>query len=215
VDLERCAGPEEAALLTAELLADRARPGAHLVLAGGSTFLRAYELAGPLADDGGWDGVHLWYGDERCVPFDDPESNHGQVRARLQAPGATWHPMPGPDGPQEGARAYARELDGVRPDLVLLGLGPDGHTLSLFPGSALLDSTDLVAGVEDSPKPPPQRITLTLAALRDSPLVLTVTGAGKADALARVLAGPDPAVPASLLPRARLTVVADREALGG
>jgi 6-phosphogluconolactonase len=167
-------------------------------------------LDGQLDD---WTGVHLWYGDERCVPFDDPDSNHGQVRARLRAPGAVWHPMPGPSGPQAGAAGYERELADVVFDLTHLGMGPDGHTASLFPDHPVLDAPGRAAGVSDSPKPPPERITLTLAALNGSRrIVLLVTGAEKADALARALGEPDRGTPASLLEARRLTVLADEAA---
>jgi 6-phosphogluconolactonase len=212
MELRRCATKEDAAGAAADLLAAAARPGAHLVLAGGSTYVRAYELAGPRV---AWDGVHLWYGDERCVPADHPDSNHGAARAALEAPGAIWHPMDGQAGPHGGAAAYVRELEPVPDfDLVLLGMGPDGHTLSLFPGHPQLRADGRVVGVTDSPKPPPERITLTLNALQGADLVLVVTGADKAGALTRVLAGPHDATPASLVPRERLTVVADAEALG-
>src|SRR4051812_12860259 len=80
--------------------AREARGDAHVCLAGGTTPVRCYALLDGLLDD--WSGVHLWYGDERCVPFDDPESNHGQIKQRLRARGAIWHPMPGTLGPAEG-----------------------------------------------------------------------------------------------------------------
>lgn len=207
VEVVRCADAGTAAAEVASRLGAAARPGAHVVLAGGSSFLRAYSLT--VAD---WDGVHLWYGDERCVPYDDPDSNHGQARERLRAPGAIWHPMP----PDQDAEGYERSLEGVAFDLVLLGMGPDGHTLSLFPGSPLLhERRRRVAAVSDSPKPPPRRLTLTLPALAGAPLLLLVTGRDKAPALARVLDGPDPGTPASLVPRECLVVVADAEALPG
>ena len=204
---------EAAAAWTADALSAAARPGAHLCLAGGSTPMRAYELLD--RREVAWKGVELWYGDERCVPPDHEDSNHGQARARLRAPGAVWHPMPGELGPEAGARAYEDELDTTILDLTLLGMGPDGHTASLFPEHPLLDAPGLAAGIADSPKPPPERITLTLGYLNPSHrIVLLVCGEEKRDALARVLDGPDRATPASLLSRDRLTVVADRAALG-
>jgi 6-phosphogluconolactonase len=190
------------------------RGAAHVCLAGGSTPMRCYEMLDQRLDD--WTGMHLWYGDERCVPYDDPESNHGQVVARLQARGALWHPMPATLGPEAGAAAYERELGDVVLDLTHLGMGPDGHTASLFPDHPLLDATTRVAGIHDSPKPPPERITLTLPALNGSrQIVLLLTGASKAQPLGRVLAGPDRGTPASLLDPARLLVLADREAAPG
>lgn len=188
--------------------AREARGVAHVCLAGGSTPMRCYELLDSQLDD--WSNVHLWYGDERCVPYDDPESNHGQVKERLKARGATWHPMPGTLGPAEGALEYGRELGPTILDITHLGMGPDGHTASLFPHHALLDAHGVAAGISDSPKPPPERITLTLPKLNESRrIVLLVTGEGKSDALARVTAGPDRGTPASLLDRSKLLVMAD------
>jgi 6-phosphogluconolactonase len=219
IQVQRVADADAAAAAAATLVADALAAGArHLVLAGGSTPMAAYGRLDDMALD--WEGVHLWYGDERCVPFEHPESNHGAVSAKLLAPGAIWHPMPGTLGPEAGAAAYAAELAEHGPpggafDLVLNGMGPDGHTASLFPDHDVLDATGVTAGVDDSPKPPPERITLTLSALNAGQrLVLLVTGAGKADALARVLAGPDRRTPSSLLARDRLLVLADAAALG-
>jgi 6-phosphogluconolactonase len=215
----RCADAEEVASRAADAIATavaaaRATKGvANLCLTGGSTPRRCYELLGPLLDS--WDDVHLWYGDERCVPPDDPEANARMVHEALLAPGAVEHRMPGELGPLRGAEAYAAELGDTVMDLTLNGMGPDGHTASLFPDHPLLDAIDPVAGVSDSPKPPPERITLTLPALNASHrLMLLVTGADKAPALARVLAGPDRGTPASLLDRDKLDVVADEASLG-
>lgn len=184
---------------------------AHIALAGGTTPLRCYELLDHAIRD--WSGVHLWYGDERCVPFDDPDSNHGQVKERLRAPGATWHPMPGTLGPTEGALEYARELGPTVLDVCHLGLGPDGHTASLFPRSPQLLATGVAVGVTDSPKPPPNRITLTLPKINGSRrIVLLVTGEGKFDALAGTRAPESQEIPASLLDRERLLIMADRAA---
>ncbi len=216
-DVRRLDDADACARATAALVADAVPGGArHVVLAGGTTPIAAYERLDAM--DLPWNGVHLWYGDERCVPFADPESNHGAVAAVLRAPGATWHPMPGTLGPGAGATAYAQELQAADAvfDLVLNGMGPDGHTASLFPDHAVLDAEGLTAGVTDSPKPPPERITLTLGALNAGRrLVLVVTGAGKAAALARVLTGPGRGTPSSLLAADRLTILADADALGG
>jgi 6-phosphogluconolactonase len=148
------------------------------------------------------------------VPPDDPESNHGQAAERLVAPGASWHRMPGELGPDQGAAQYGAELDGTILDLCLLGMGADGHTASLFPDHKLLGAGGIAIGVHDSPKPPPERITLTLDKINESHAVLLmVTGEEKRDALARVLEGPDRGTPASLIDRDRLTIVADEAAL--
>ena len=185
----------------------------HLGLAGGSTPRRAYELLGGLRSD--WSGVHLWFGDERCVPEGDEEANHHMASKVLDAPGATWHRIHGELGPDEAAAAYATQLGSTVLDLVLLGMGEDGHTASLFPGNPALDDDGIAVGVRGAPKPPPERVSLTLDCLNASRrIVLLTAGEGKREALARVLAGPDPDVPASLLERSRLTVVADAAALG-
>jgi 6-phosphogluconolactonase len=212
--------PEEVAQRTAEVLAtliDAARTvrgAAHVALSGGSSIAQAYRLLGALLPD--WRDVHLWYGDERCVPLDDPESTHRLATGTLDAPGATWHPLAVELGCDEAAARYADELDGTVLDVALNGMGPDGHTASLFPGHPALRADGVAVAVHDSPKPPPDRMTLTLRKLNESRrILLPVTGAQKAPMLARVLAGPDPDVPASLLARDRLEVIADGAALGG
>ncbi len=197
---------------------------AHLALSGGSTPRRTYEL---LADEPvDWSGVRVWFADERCVGPDDPESNYRLAAETLLAgasiPPQHIHRMRGELGPEEGARQYALELSEHAPasageqvpllDLVVLGIGPDGHVASLFPGAATLDAGEhaLCLGVSDSPKPPPERITLSLAVLRAAGrCMLLATGAGKSDAVNAMLAEPSHHVPASLLRRERLTVIVD------
>ena len=216
----RGADAEEVAQRAAEVFAttvDAARTvhgAAHVALSGGSTVGRVYELAGPMLPD--WRDVHLWFGDERCVPLDDEESNYRLAREHLDAPGATWHPVPADRSPEEAAAAYARELDGVHLDLAINGMGPDGHTASLFPGFEQVQERGTCFAVRASPKPPPDRITLSMEKLNAAQrILLVVTGAEKAPMLARVLQGPDPAVPASLLDRDALEIVADAAALDG
>jgi 6-phosphogluconolactonase len=218
VQLVRQPDPEALARHAARDLAQaiataRAERGvAHVCLAGGSTPMRCYELADLHLED--WTGVHLWYGDERCVPYDDPDSNHGQVKERLKARGAVWHPMPATLGPAEGAIEYSRELGSTVLDITHLGMGPDGHTASLFPDHPLLDAHGVACGISDSHKPPPERITLTLEKLNESRrIVLMVTGEGKSEALARGMAGPDRRTPVSLLDRTKLLIMADNAAV--
>jgi 6-phosphogluconolactonase len=199
---------------------------AHLALSGGTTPGRTYELLGAKPQE--LDGVDVWFADERCVAPDDEESNYRLAAQTLLAPAgiepARVHRMEGEAGPHEGARRYAEELGRQLPradtsppdvpvlDLIVLGIGPDGHVASLFPGAATLDAGEeaVCLGVEDSPKPPPERITLSLAVLRAArECLLLATGASKADAVAAMLAEPSRHVPASLLRRERLTVIAD------
>jgi 6-phosphogluconolactonase len=192
---------------------------AHLALSGGTTPGRTYELLG--AQPEALQDVEVWFADERCVAPDDPESNYRLAAETLLVGGAIpperVHRMRGEDGPLTGARAYGEELARVLPtppvlDVVLLGIGPDGHVASLFPGADALDAGDdaLCLGVHDSPKPPPERITLSLSVLRGAAeCVLLASGAGKADAVAAMLGEPSHHVPASLLRRGRLTVILD------
>jgi 6-phosphogluconolactonase len=196
---------------------------AHLALSGGTTPGRTYELLGAAPEE--LNGVEVWFADERCVAPEDAESNYRLAAETLlepaHVPPERVHRMRGEAGPQEGARLYAEELTrelgdaGAAPpvlDLIVLGIGPDGHVASLFPGAATLDAgADAVClGVRDSPKPPPERITLSLAMLRAArECMLLATGASKTDAVAAMLAEPCHHVPASLLRRERLTVMLD------
>ena len=196
----------------------------HIALAGGSTPQRAYELLGDM--QGSWCGVHLWLGDERCVPEDHPDSNTKMIREsllnRLRAPEPpTLHHVRGELLPEDAAWLYGYEIVramGERPvfDVVLLGMGPDGHTASLFPGheEAEAEAAPVIA-VRDSPKPPPHRITLTMPVLHRARFtLLLVTGAEKADALARVRAG-DPELPPGRLGDGLDEIVCDPAAAGG
>lgn len=206
---------------------------AHFALSGGTTPRTAYQALAGLLDD--WSAIELWYGDERCVPPDDPESTHLLVVESLLAhiPGDGARPIEhrvrGELGPETAAREYAEELRATVPaaepgglpalDISLVGIGEDGHTASLFPGHPEVEDSSgaLCLPVRNSPKPPPERVTLSLPVLRAARYsLLLVAGAGKADALAAALAGdgrdPDPRVPASLLVSERLHVVADAAA---
>lgn len=204
--------------------AQSARGAAHVSLAGGTTPRRAYELLPARLVDAAH--VDWWFGDERCVPPDDPESNYRLVAESLLAdtaiPPERVHRVHGEDPPPGAASAYAEELalavpagEGGVPvlDVAVLGLGEDGHTASLFPGDPALEVTDALVVPVVAVKPPPNRITLTLPVLRSArEVIILATGAGKRDAVSRVLAGPDPATPASLLADADVTLVVDGEA---
>lgn len=154
-----------------------------------------------------WSTVDVYYGDERCVPPDDPDSNHRLVATTLLdvvGPPRSDHPMYRSGPPDEAAAAYQQEVARL-PDLGLvhLGLGPDGHTASLFPRSAALSVDEpgcyVVANSDPLGHNPHDRITLTFAGIARARLVVvTVAGSDKHDALARVLAGED-------LPAGRVT----------
>lgn len=145
-----------------------------------------------------WTRVSLWFGDERFVPSDSPDRNVGQARAAfLDAVGATQvHAAPASDEVatvDEAATAYGEAFAAHAPDgfdVLMLGIGPDGHIASLFPGHPALEASGAVAvGVRDSPKPPPERVTLTFEALARADAVWFIaSGEGKAPAVARALA---------------------------
>ena len=210
----------EAARLVAERLVEQAQSGGSIVLTGGSTPRHAYEIAAELERD--WSRVELWWGDERCVPPDDQRSNYGMAKAalldRVEGEPAAVHRMQGELGRDEGVAEYKQELEGVDTfDLVLLGLGPDGHVASLFPGFPTLDVTsrDVVGSVAGH-EPFVDRISMTLpriCATRE--LLFLVAGEDKAEAAARALAGPPSrATPGSLARSAEGTTraVLDRAA---
>jgi 6-phosphogluconolactonase len=157
-------------------------------------------LAGDSSVD--WSRVEVWWGDERYVPADSPDRNALQARSALldalPLDPARVHEMPSAEsGDLEAAAAsYGDEVRASGSgafDVVMLGVGPDGHVASLFPGSPQLDVDDRIAvAVTDSPKPPPERISLTFAALNRTEAVwFLVSGGGKADAVAAALAGAD------------------------
>lgn len=208
-------------LRTAIADAGEARGAAHIAIAGGTTPRRTYELLAAQMDD--WNGVEIWFGDERAVGPDDPESNYRMAQETLLSgkAGPEVHRIEGERGPEEAAAAYASLLEGRLPgdrgvpvlDLALQGLGPDGHTASLFPGNPAVEAEGVCVAVHDAPKPPPDRITLTVPVLQAArSIVFLATGAEKAEAVQKLLAGPDPAVPSSLLGGDRTEVIVDREA---
>jgi 6-phosphogluconolactonase len=189
----------------------------HLALAGGSTPERCHELLAERDID--WSRVHIWESDERAVPPDDEESNFLMIRRslldRIEIPEENVHRVAGERGADAAAEAYEAELRPVGPlDVVMCGMGPDGHTMSLFPGHPEVGIEDrLVVAVHDSPKPPPDRVSFTLPVIREARhTMLLAAGGSKADALSRVLEGVDPAVPASLLRHGRLEIIADDDA---
>ena len=194
---------EHPAQLVAERLAYAARKGGHVVLTGGSTPRDAYELTAEIETD--WTRVELWWSDDRCVPENDERSNYGMAKAALLDHVRTGvvHPMRGELGRGEGARLYEQELGALeRFDLMLLGLGPDGHVASLFPDQPTLDEIERKAvGAEAKLDPFVDRITLTVPMLRRADEVLfLVTGSDKADAAWAAFGGEESrATPASLV----------------
>ena len=194
---------EAAAVAAAVLLVEAADADGSLVLAGGSTPRRAYELAAQRHLD--WGGAELWYGDDRCVPAQDERSNQRLVQEslldRVLVPPVV-HAIPTRLAPEAAATAYDAEVRGQILDLVLLGLGPDGHTASLFPHAPSLEERERLAlAVEPGLEPFVERITLTIPALESAGhVVFLVVGEGKADAVRRAFAEePSPATPASLV----------------
>jgi 6-phosphogluconolactonase len=203
-DVTVASDAEAAARRVAELLAEEASGGGEIVLTGGSTPGRAYELAAELEPD--WSSAGVWWGDERCVPPEDERSNFGLARRtlleNLEAEPGRVHRIRGEDPPTAAATAYEREVRGTTFDLLLLGLGPDGHVASLFPHSPGLDEANRLA-IPAEPKLEPyvERVTLTPPVLRAARrIVFLVTGEEKAEAVAKALAGPpDPGTPGSLI----------------
>jgi 6-phosphogluconolactonase len=189
---------EDPAAACAEMLAEAARAGQHICLTGGSTPKIAYRKAAALESD--WSRATVWFGDDRCVAPDDELSNYRLARESLldllPAGGApVAHRIPGEVGPHEGADDYERELRAEfgdvpvpRLDLMLLGLGPDAHVASMFPGQASLEVTDrLCVGVDEAGwKPYVPRITMTMPVLCAARrIVFLVAGDDKAEAVER------------------------------
>ncbi|MBC8448967.1 MAG: 6-phosphogluconolactonase [Chloroflexi bacterium] len=218
------AAAENFVVLAREAIAARGR--FLVALAGGSTPRAAYELLAtePFAASVDWTRVHLFWGDERCVPPDHPDSNYRMAREtlldRVQIPAANVHRMRCELAPQQAAAAYERELEKAlgedgRFDLILLGLGTDGHTASLFPGAAALGERErrvLAVYVE---KLKAWRVTLTLPVINTARhVIFLVSGTSKAETLARVRAS-EP-LPAGLVQpvAGRLLWLLDKDANG-
>ena len=212
------------------MMVGAAADGGHVVLTGGSTPKVAYEefVQAVTAVDVDLSRTTFWFGDERCVPPDDERSNYGMAKAALfdslgDRPVGRVVRMKGELGHDEGAADYERELEAAgRPefDLLLLGIGPDGHTASMVPDQeSLNERSRLVFGVEMSGLEPfVPRITMTFPALALARhVVVLAVGDSKADAIAAAFgpnAKPDHHVPSSLLPSTveQLTVLIDSAA---
>lgn len=218
VEIRVSTSAEAASREAAELLAGTTVRGGHVALSGGSTPRPAYEAAARLAPD--WSRVEVWWADERCVPPSDERSNYRLVREslldRLDRGAAIEHRIRGEVPPDQAADLYEAELKGVVFDLVLLGLGADGHTASLFPNDPALD--ELRRRAVPVRRADADRVTLTIPVLNAAgTVVFLVAGEEKAPAVARAFTGKsDPATPASLVRSASGTTIAclDRAAAG-
>jgi 6-phosphogluconolactonase len=195
---------DDPAATVGELLADQAKRGGSIVLTGGSSPGEAYERAAELEPD--WGRVTLWWGDERCVPPDDERSNYRLAEQtlldRLAVAPRAVHRIRGELQPADAAGELDRLLEAAELDLLLLGLGPDGHVASLFPGSPQLAVEDRRATSGPAGLAPwVARVTMTMPTLRSARrIVFLITGEEKADAVARAFQGDiTPDMPASLL----------------
>ncbi|ACT50342.1 6-phosphogluconolactonase [Methylovorus glucosotrophus] len=177
-----------------------ARGAFTIVLAGGNTPKQVYELLRHAKAD--WSKWHVYHNDDRCLPADHPERNSLMARQawldHVAIPADQIHDIPAERGPVEGAAAYAKTLQGLGEfDLVLLGLGEDGHTASLFPGHTWDDSVDAFP-VYNSPKPPAERVSISARRLSHTRAVIfLVTGAGKQEAVNNWRSGV--AIPATVI----------------
>jgi 6-phosphogluconolactonase len=192
-DLDRLYTLAERAIMGRCRDALRARGEFHLALAGGGTPRPLYErlFRGREAEGLDLSGLHIYWSDERCVPPDHAESNYRMAREtlldRLALPEAQIHRIHGEWPPEWAADAYERLLTGRRLDLILLGMGEDGHVASLFPGGPELEITDRRAVHTLRPNPPHKRISLTLPAINSARTVmLLVVGPAKARRLRQV-----------------------------
>lgn len=202
----------------------RDTPDTHVALAGGSTPAATYRAAVTKRRD--WDGVHMWLGDERLVAPDHADANVAMIRRELVGPAGV------PEGqfhiPDTGmqvdaaAEAYGARITRALPEgphhiprfsIVILGVGEDAHIASLFPNAPALAAATVCVGVWDAPKPPPERISLSLPVINAaSRRLIIATGAAKSPAVRAALGEPDPASPASMLEPANTTMIVDRAA---
>jgi 6-phosphogluconolactonase len=173
------------------VLASRGR--CHVALPGGST--PAACLSQLAAQPLPWERVHFYLTDERCLPRGDAERNDRMIEQHLwqaiTVSETNLHPIPAELGPETAARRYAILIDALeRLDIILLGMGEDGHTASLFPDNPALDDQRSVVPVHQAPKPPPERVSLGITTLRAAAeRVVLATGPGKRDATDQVKAG--------------------------
>jgi len=216
--------PEAFADLVVRAIAERAGPRFSLVLSGGPLARRCYERLADAAGAVDWLAVDVYIGDERMLGPDDPESNQHLVRQALIDPVGgvgSFHPMPTDADPEACAAAYQQTISEALAnggfDLVHLGMGPDGHTASLFPGAVSLEAGPdcfVVATEDPNGTNPFPRLTLTLPAINQAHrIVFTVSGAEKREAVARLRAGDD--IPAARVTAPQVEWLVDAAALAG
>jgi 6-phosphogluconolactonase len=216
VELQVVDDAELAAEAAAHLIAGAVDAAGQVGLSGGSSPRPAYERVAVLRPD--WSRAELWWIDERCVPPDDGRSNYRMIREALLdglSRPPVVHRIHGELAPEQAAEEYDAALDGVTLTLALLGIGPDGHTASLFPNSPALGETERHAvAAEAGLEPFVPRVTMTRPALAAAETVVyLVTGEGKADAVERAFTGPpSPKTPASLVRGQRTIAILDRTA---
>jgi len=199
MDIRKAPDPHALARQAAEYIAERVaavlsqREHCHLALAGGNTPRALYALLRGM--DLAWSRLHFWFGDERCLPAGDAQRNDTMAKevllAGLPVPQAQLHSIAAELGPEAAAQQYTEELSHIeRLDIVLLGLGEDGHTASLFPNNSALAMQNRAVAVHHAPKPPAQRVSLSLNCIREAgERVVIAAGKDKREALARILAG--------------------------
>jgi 6-phosphogluconolactonase len=204
---------------TAQRLAEAVRAGGHIGLSGGGTPGPAYTRAAELAPD--WSRVELWWIDDRAVPPDHDDSNyklvHETLLSHVAVPPRAVHRIHGELSPEEAAKRYDADLQGVVLDLAIMGIGPDGHTASLFPGGPELDErTRLAIATDAGMEPRVPRVTMTIPLLAETRLmVYLVCGADKAAPAARAFRqGPSARTPASLVRGRRTVAILDDAAAG-
>jgi 6-phosphogluconolactonase len=209
---------QEVAAIVSNRLAKAAQDGGNVVLTGGETPKLAYEHAAKQQAD--WSRIEVWWGDERCVPPDDDKSNYKLAKDALldkidPQPRAV-HRIRGELGKEAAADAYEAELGNASLDLLLLGVGPDGHVASLFPNAPTLGEERRVLPAEPGLEPFVDRVTLSVPALRSAmEIVFLLTGEDKADAARHAFVDePDEHTPASLVraDNGRTTAILDRAA---
>jgi len=204
-----------AQILTAAEAAIAERGRFKLVLAGGTTPEKVYRLLGKAAAD--WSKWYIYYGDERCLPADHADRNSmiatQTLLAQVPIPSAQIFTLPAELGPEEGALQYRQTVADALPfDMVLLGMGEDGHTASLFPGH-VHNTDELTHPVYDSPKPPPERVSVSAKALSDTRrLIFLITGKNKQEPVKQWREGVNLPV-ATIEPATPVEIYIDSEAL--